>query len=1038
MSLIENIEKNKRLIFILELAGLLHDTGKLSSEFIYYRRRWQKKTGMNDPHEDNFFDKDNLLSNEYLRPLNECLNKKISSYAGSTNIYRSGFQINTVISLKNLMYQHTKPKDEIAQFLKLGDAVDTRDDRNNPLMVMEQTTEQTFGSTVFGYETLLNVEDFDNIRKILYNKLNYMLPKYLDSFHYKERIEIFKAVEEAFNFALTDTNRPANDITLWQHSYVTAALSKVFFNHFLIYGEKIQSLDRAKFSLIGFGWDGMAFISDGQKIGDIVAKKRTIKLLKEKIKQICEYQYPICANIYDDDNGIYFIAPAIRESASEYIKLLSEIKTVVDDAADEITGGEIQPVFTDISDMQETNFVMEIVHTIKRISEKSKYPYQRLNHKLSWMRQWDNVKEKTICSVCRKRPSISTQYSVCNICKERRIWEQKQRNDCHSIFSDEIADKNGKLALIVAKFSLEPWLSGDMLWSLFVKEAKSIKEAIQHLEKINDFKENDKNRKDIIEKNEGKDIVINYEKISEWIDRINKAIDGKSPITNKEKDFLKAISYLFDKHRKELQLPENWQKIKDWIKNIDKKLEIEKRFGNKPNLCNFLLTKNHTPSRLLNVWNTTRKFLENLFDLRTLENKKLIAPFRRLKLKLKNSGQLQLENAIYEAEINGIKIDIYRAGDNIFVVNEGYKETDFEVKRQEWEGKLIRIKASEFEKEKNEIQETTIREVLIDDKEIYPLRVITTTPDIMMAIVPADKAIPISDYIYSQYKEYFGKVIGRLSFNIGNIFFHKKVPMFVILDSGKRMLKNFENLNKDYWKEKSKNTWTIKDVKNEDCKTKITFDKQNISWDINYNLGMCKEDYFHPYMVKKSSEGDTHKEEASFVKSFMGDLVHISDLKSGYKVRVYPNYYDFEFLDCNTRRHDIHLNKDNRRKSNVGDFKSKPFLLDELSQKIMYIWDELLKGKQLEGITDTKLRDLQSLWLTKYKEWGVSLEDKTSDSYQIWISLITASIQKEFKVDDKQQSLLLETIDNGLFFDTLELYPGILKERIDEQNKGGV
>jgi hypothetical protein len=31
----------------------------------------------------------------------------------------------------------------------------------------------------------------------------------------------------------------------------------------------------------------------------------------------------------------------------------------------------------------------------------------------------------------------------------------------------------------------------------------------------------------------------------------------------------------------------------------------------------------------------------------------------------------------------------------------------------------------------------------------------------------------------------------------------------------------------------------------------------------------------------------------------------------------------------------------------------------------------------------------------------------------------------------------MEIIENGLFFDTLELYLGILKERIDETHKGG-
>ena len=121
-----------------------------------------------------------------------------------------------------------------------------------------------------------------------------------------------------------------------------------------------------------------------------------------------------------------------------------------------------------------------------------------------------------------------------------------------------------------------------------------------------------------------------------------------------------------------------------------------------------------------------------------------------------------------------------------------------------------------------------------------------------------------------------------------------------------------------------------------------------------------------------------------------------------------------------------------RRKSNVANFKSKPFLLDELSQKMVCLWKGLLKGKQVMGITDTKLRNLQSLWLTKYQEWNVDIGNKTSAQYEQWVNLVTTSIKKEFKeLDNEQCGLLQETIGNGLFFDTLELYLGILKERIE-------
>ena len=501
MTLKEKLQTYRNLILTLELSGLLHDTGKLSSEFITYRKVWQKKKGMTDPHDNKFFDNDLLLQSVTVSALRDCLDKNISLYAGVKDIWINGLEVKTEISLKEIMHQHTKPVDEIAKFLKLGDSVDSAYDRNNPLMAMEQFDRDiTFSSTVFGYETAAPVNSFDDRRKILYCSLNSLIPSYLKNYRPEERTAIFNAVEQAFKCALTDTCRPANDITLWQHSYVTTALTKVFFLHFLIYGEKLQEFKAAKFALIGFGWDGMSFISQGHKVGDIVARKEIIKKLKGRVKEVIEYKYHIGMNLYDDDNGVYFIVPAIIEVAGykEYKDLLVEINDEINQIADDITGGEIQPVFSDR--IKNTKFIMEIVKSIDDVRRKSKYPHVGSTSKLSWMREWERTEKSLICSICQKRPVVSEKQNLCKVCRERRILAQKGRDINHSIFSSEIADKNRRLALVVARFSLEPWLKGDMIWTLFVKEGRSFKKALQHLEEIEDLKERDGERKKIIQK----------------------------------------------------------------------------------------------------------------------------------------------------------------------------------------------------------------------------------------------------------------------------------------------------------------------------------------------------------------------------------------------------------------------------------------------------------------------------------------------------------------------------------------------------------
>jgi len=73
---------------------------------------------------------------------------------------------------------------------------------------------------------------------------------------------------------------------------------------------------------------------------------------------------------------------------------------------------------------------------------------------------------------------------------------------------------------------------------------------------------------------------------------------------------------------------------------------------------------------------------------------------------------------------------------------------------------------------------------------------------------------------------------------------------------------------------------------------------------------------------------------------------------------------------------------------------------------------------------------LQSLWLTKYQEWVI---DRNEEGFKAWENLVWVSLDKEFALSKEQRELLEKTIESGLFFDTLELYLGILKERIDKK-----
>ena len=171
-------------------------------------------------------------------------------------------------------------------------------------------------------------------------------------------------------------------------------------------------------------------------------------------------------------------------------------------------------------------------------------------------------------------------------------------------------------------------------------------------------------------------------------------------------------------------------------------------------------------------------------------------------------------------------------------------------------------------------------------------------------------------------------------------------------------------------------------------------------------------------------------------------MVHLSEIKEDDIIRVCPSFYDFEFLDSTTRRYDIILNNEtkSKRKSNVTQSFTKPYLLDEFKFKFIKLWSRFKKSNEnaiIPNITDTKLRNIESLWLSKLQEWKVNLNSEDTVESKEWKKLVEATLKKELGDDiiknPKDFEWLKCLITSGLFFDCLELNLRILKNKVQEE-----
>ncbi|MEW6002891.1 MAG: CRISPR-associated protein Csx11 [Nitrospirota bacterium] len=1059
LDLLKKIKEQRSFILWTEIAAFLHDLGKLSNSFYEYRQSWRRKRRgwWEDPHDHDFLDGDKLI--DKYKILKEIF-KKIPHFMANTQY--EGAQD---CCIEKFVNTHIRPKDDLIKLFAVSDGKDAAQDRNNPLFTAEQE-KSIYDTDVFGSEFQREFDQTatDKIREGLYGKLEKILPKYFETYLYEDRKVVLDTIRKNFDKVLSDTRRPDNDTSLWEHCYAVASIFKVLLVHNLIYNEKLDQFQKVHFGIMGVGWDGVSFISYGHKVGDIVGRVETIENLKGEIKRLFEYEYLLGNCIYEDINGIYFLIPFLPQDMDfektdfdklgSYGKLLQQIKLEIIDTALKKTGGDLYPHFHFV---QDTAFMTKIVQCIQGLFKKIGYPLTNPDENVLrfLQKEWEKESAKTVCPICKRRP-IDEKLEICKVCYGRRKRVYGRRGEDYIIgtpFIQEIVKANEdnelkkRACLIVAKFKSDRWLNGKMIRSLFITEAKGLEKEIEDLGNTKSFEVEEKKAKKWLENSRSFGNLVkrgyDYRRIKKEIDL---CYNFDSLDDDKKKEYARNILFLYDRrtnyvhgekesiykrHMKEIK--ENWKRWE--ISTIEEYSPDGQPLKNRELLCNILCAKTPTPSTVLDVWMTTKKFFEEIGQEK--DGKVLwIEKKSRFIATIPKPNGIDV-GAAYEGSIGGEDVEVVwtrKDDDSGLLIGSEYNEET----KKSWENANITLKGKPLG-EKDNIVTGPITD--LQPNEFYPIRIIATTPELFLAIAPADKAIEITKNIYNEYIKQFGKAMGRLPFSIGNIFFEEKTPMFVVLDSARRMLNNFEKLaeqsaeirvSKDHHKD-------MKHVNGEE-RLSIKFDQVTLlsrapmerewEWCVPYQRGNNDIDYFHPYVVVKEGSKD-YSYRKNYFKTVAGSVVHFTELEPGDMLELYLNYYDFEFLDSATRRYEIALDQ-LRRKSTITPFFSKPYLLDELEQGLERLWEGIKDGKLMPDITDTKLRNIESLWLSKLEEWG--------DEEQ-WRNLVEATVRKEFPVyknlmNEKLRAhfeWLKNSILSGLFFDCLELNLTILKKGLKER-----
>jgi hypothetical protein len=323
----------------------------------------------------------------------------------------------------------------------------------------------------------------------LTNKLWALPWSLLTAYFHVGRQNLLRDVRSLFTQVGADTRRPTNEVDLWSWGQLVGALYKTALAGVVISGGTPPAARDLRWRLLSVRVDGLGYLLNVVRLPDLLSRQQ---LLQDGLDRVCcllEETYPLASEVYRDENGsLYVIADlpdpfGLTNSQGATLRqlLFQEFAkaTLKQDPTLQM-GGEIVPVLE-----QETQswWGQDPDHNNPGHNDRNELPAINVMLSSDVRSQTDiaaieaswNQHVDVICTVCGLRPQgpgkKAIERNVCDICEQRRLdrsqaWAIEQSRE--TIWIDEVADVNGRLALIVGQFDLAAWLDGSLVESMFV------------------------------------------------------------------------------------------------------------------------------------------------------------------------------------------------------------------------------------------------------------------------------------------------------------------------------------------------------------------------------------------------------------------------------------------------------------------------------------------------------------------------------------------------------------------------------------------
>ena len=344
----------------------------------------------------------------------------------------------------------------------------------------QPNSENLFLSTPFGWETIVpslsNSGDIDGLRFQIEDVINEFLTNPQSSIPFRE---FCQELQPLLAQAIADTQRPLNDVTVWDIGHTGMAFLVAQVNQWIVTQPNISHDDLAKkeqennlfWRILSFRTDALRYLEASPTLADLKVRQG---LLQEKLTAITEILESslFAIEIYKDEFGSSFLFPDLDKSSQFYKEIWNQIKD-----SREIDGlvltTELSSKLTNHPKDENGEYVGS--YTSKLLQQPTAYEFASEKLHDFW-RVNPNSTVEEICTACGIRPQgfgvkqvqgyqhnpryygeKAIERNICCICMERRRGKAEEwatSPSLETIWLDEVADISGRLALIVGKFDI--------------------------------------------------------------------------------------------------------------------------------------------------------------------------------------------------------------------------------------------------------------------------------------------------------------------------------------------------------------------------------------------------------------------------------------------------------------------------------------------------------------------------------------------------------------------------------------------------------